>query len=180
MVEREILINKIKEIIKNNEFLLREDNKEIWENIYQNSPKATIRYKQNFIDYQNCYFREYYESESGFYEDCSFIVTRGKIPVGLVPLYIAYKDSNYVIGSNGEVGIYSPLIKEGYGSIETHRSMYDTIIRMYDEIAKLSDSVPPEVNIKSQPAGNKVKIFFLISSIFFFTLREGVYNAEGL
>ena len=137
MMEKEVLIEKIKEIIKGKEFLLREDNHEIWENIYQSTSRATIRYKQNFIDYQNCYFKEYYESVSGFYEDCSFIVTRGKIPIGIVPFYIGYKDSKYFMGSNGEVGIYSPLIKEGYGSIETHRSIYDTIIRMYDEIAKL-------------------------------------------
>lgn len=117
--------------------LLSEDEEE-WLLCLNQLPRASYvpaQYKPSFIDYQREYFTDVYEE----YRDCSMILQRGGVPIGIFPLCL-YKQSNRInIGSLGG-DIVEPLFI-GLPKAETQRKVIHGILEAFAHVAELEPTL---------------------------------------
>lgn len=105
--------------------LLRED-EDSWNSCLSAFPHdkyVSVQYKPSFIRYQEEYFTHVYEE----YTDCSLILKRGGIVVGIWPLCLYYSNNEILLGSNG-----SDIVEPLFSNLPKAEAQRDVIQQIID------------------------------------------------
>ncbi len=102
---------------------------------------VSVHYKPSFIEYQKEYFSSVYED----YVDCSMILERGGIPIGIWPVCTYKKDGKIIIGSNG-----GELIEPLFSYLPKAEAQRDVIQRILDALLSvMNDPTIPMIGVLS-------------------------------